>query len=667
MAFDHVVRAAALLGAAFVALSGCGVGSEEPSEVVSAPLHAAPSSLKTVPVPRPSELDAFVRDHEAAVRLGKALFWDVQASSDGKVACASCHFHAGTDARVKNQLRPVGGSFFSGAPNHTLTGEDYPFHRLTNPDDAHSPVLFDSANRTASQGISRHQFVDIVPGQAEELGEVLPDPEFNVGGVNVRRSAAANAPTTINAVFNFRQLVVGFPQDVFNGVNPWGERDPNARVLRRVNGTLMPVSVRIDHASLASQAVDPPVNASEMSYAGRTFPKICKKLFSLTPLAGQKVARTDSVLGGLSRFPRPGLRTDYASLVRAAFRPELWEGSEVITFQNGTPVVGPPAQRPLTTDEYTPMEANCSLFWGLAIQTYVSTLVADDSHFDRVLEGRARFTHAQEQGYRLFFGLPDRYGRTANCHVCHAGPELTTQSVANVRRARIERIAMTFGPPSLIDTGFRNIGARRSTDLPGLAFEIPGFGPLSFSRFAQLGNDIHFELDPPVSPTERSSAVQAAYKVPGLRNIELTGPYMHNGGLATLRQVVDFFNRGSDFAWENVDNIDPLIQPLGLNEEEKCWLVEFLLTLTDERVRRRMAPFDHPQLPLVHGHVGDERAVVDDGSGKAVDVIEDLPAVGRGGTAPLRPYLGLDPHDPGGAGPRIRGPACRPERRHHRD
>jgi len=51
----------------------------------------------------------------------------------------------------------------------------------------------------------------------------------------------------------------------------------------------------------------------------------------------------------------------------------------------------------------------------------------------------------------------------------------------------------------------------------------------------------------PLQPNERV-AVDGAFKTPGLRNVELTAPYFHNGGQLTLEQVVDFYNRGGDFA-----------------------------------------------------------------------------------------------------------------------
>src|SRR4051794_34023519 len=95
--FVHV----ALAGLAAVALAG-----SPPA------LAAQPVSLDQVPVPEPKNLARFVKDKPTAIRLGKALFWDMQVGSDGLTACASCHFHAGTDDRTRNTLNPgANGSF----------------------------------------------------------------------------------------------------------------------------------------------------------------------------------------------------------------------------------------------------------------------------------------------------------------------------------------------------------------------------------------------------------------------------------------------------------------------------------------------------------------------------------------------------------------------------
>ena len=89
-----------------------------------------PPSLKTVPVPEPTNLGDFVKDRQAAIRLGKALFWDMQVGSDGMTACATCHFSSGmADTRSKNQLSPgLKRITQTGAPNPDVT-----FHRNLGP------------------------------------------------------------------------------------------------------------------------------------------------------------------------------------------------------------------------------------------------------------------------------------------------------------------------------------------------------------------------------------------------------------------------------------------------------------------------------------------------------------------------------------------------------
>ena len=111
-------------------------------------------------------------------------------------------------------------------------------------------------------------------------------------------------------------------------------------------------------------------------------------------------------------------------------------------------------------------------------------------------------------------------------------------------------------------------------------------------------------------------------------------------------QVVDFYNRGGDFAQANRPNLDPDIEPLHLSETEKQSLVAFLVSLTDERVRFEKAPFDHPSLCLPNGHPGSTTAVTNRGNGEATDIdpLMCLNAVGAGGsTTPLQRFLNLPP------------------------
>ena len=175
-----------------------------------------PGALGTVTVPLPANLSDFVVNQKAAIVLGKALFWDSMAGSDG-LACASCHFQAGADNRFKNQIDPGlrntdpaqqniwhltasnknnrVGPPPGGGPNYTLNKSDFPFHQLLDPNDRNSRVLFDSNDVVSSQGVFRGDFDHInVPTknqkQANKKLEVCTpaiNPTFAVGGVNVRQ------------------------------------------------------------------------------------------------------------------------------------------------------------------------------------------------------------------------------------------------------------------------------------------------------------------------------------------------------------------------------------------------------------------------------------------------------------------------------------------------
>ena len=78
-----------------------------------------------------------------------------------------------------------------------------------------------------------------------------------------------------------------------------------------------------------------------------------------------------------------------------------------------------------------------------------------------------------------------------------------------------------------------------------------------------------------------------------------------------------------DLLYELYDNeenyTEDLYDPLGLTEDEKTALVEFMKALTDDRVRFHAAPFDHPELRIPHGHPGSTTSVTNDGSGRATD------------------------------------------------
>ena len=102
-------------------------------------------------------------------------------------------------------------------------------------------------------------------------GDELDPQGFAVGSINTRRVEPRNTPSVINAVFNHRQFWDGRAENVFNGVNHLGQRDPDAKLFR-ADDPKNPVEVRVElvNSSLASQAVAPIVSDLEMAAPGRT-------------------------------------------------------------------------------------------------------------------------------------------------------------------------------------------------------------------------------------------------------------------------------------------------------------------------------------------------------------------------------------------------------------
>src|SRR5712691_5140130 len=203
--------------------------------LLAVPARAAqspPPSLKRLKVPKPANLADFVRDEGAAVALGKAFFWDMQAGSDGIVACASCHYQAGVDNRSRNTLAPgFNKAFEKGGPNSQLRLGQFPFHVFADPTDRFSRVLSDSDDIVGSQGVVKANFGGIVLGNPAEPGTSVADPVFNVNGVNARQVMTRNTSSMINSALLFRLPWDGKFNHFFNGASGFGARDPNAKIL----------------------------------------------------------------------------------------------------------------------------------------------------------------------------------------------------------------------------------------------------------------------------------------------------------------------------------------------------------------------------------------------------------------------------------------------------
>jgi len=691
-----------------------------------------PVSLLGIPPPEVPGLtdgpDPIVVDQAAAIVLGKALFWDINVGSDG-MACASCHFHAGADARRKNQISPSGRD--SGAPplfdpspaaqprgpNYMLGPGDFPFHQTADPLDPISAVVYDSDDVASSAGSFGGDFESVSPVHSDDNCLRAPDALFHVGGVGTRRVMARNAPTVINAVYSFRQFWDGAANNVFNGSSPWGDRDPDAGVwVEESPGVVEKHRLALVNASLASQALMPPQSSAEMGCEGRRLADLGRKLAQRQPLGTQAVHWEDGVLGPLAHSTpgdlRPGLATTYYALVTQAFAPRYWAHAGTGPF--GQPGGSDPAP-------YTQFEANFGMFFALAIQLYESTLVSDRSPFD--------LSAKDENGVPVDLSPSARAGfdifRTSHCNLCHIGPVFTASAlVTNADLVAQDPLAFgneTFavstsrnvvtrlpvqGGAGFVDTGFANNGVTPDDADPGLGGRDPFSYPLSFAdQYLQLlaGNaasvldpyvaeirpcdlDLSIARNTPnshplfftqvqgVAPqsqgtancfapdgafvptpaaalaelqsptnTRMKSAARNSFKIPTLRNVELTGPYMHNGSMATLEQVIEFYTRGGNFetTGKHFGTVFPQVD-LRFDPAQRQALLDFLLSLTDERVRYERAPFDHPALRVPHGHIGNHIAASPGhplGSALARDEYLQISAVGANGrSAPLESF-----------------------------
>ena len=155
-----------------------------------------------------------------------------------------------------------------------------------------------------------------------------------------------------------------------------------------------------------------------------------------------------------------------------------------------------------------------------ALASYVRTILSGDAPIDRYLNGdRDALTERQRQGLGLFRGK-------AGCTACHLGPTLSDEQFHNT--------GVAWRDGRLLDQG----------------------------RFAVTSEDQD----------------RGAFKTPTLREIAQTAPYMHDGSITTLEDVVEFYDRGGN----SNPYLDPAVRPLRLTIDEKRALLAFLSSLSGE-------------------------------------------------------------------------------------
>jgi cytochrome c peroxidase len=153
-----------------------------------------------------------------------------------------------------------------------------------------------------------------------------------------------------------------------------------------------------------------------------------------------------------------------------------------------------------------------------ALASYVRTILAGDSPYDRYIGGdREALSEQARMGLQLF-------RRKGNCASCHLGPNLTDERYHNTGVAWREGLYHDAG---------RFLATRREQD-------------------------------------------RGAFKTPTLRQVAARAPYMHDGSIGSLEEVVEHYDRGGN----RNPNLDSELQPLGLSHEEKQALVAFLRSLS---------------------------------------------------------------------------------------
>lgn len=196
--------------------------------------------------------------------------------------------------------------------------------------------------------------------------------------------------------------------------------------------------------------------------------------------------------------------------------------------------------------------------FGKATQAYIRKLANRNSPFDKygAPEGqgdRNAISDSAKRGLKLYLGK-------AGCVQCHSGPIMSDSKFHNTgMQAKGEHIIPT-------ETGrYDAINAL-------LSIEFTSDGPYSDDR--NTGR---------LAGLTATDADKGKWRSKQLRNVAETAPYMHTGQFATLRDVIDFYDRGGDPDGTYVGTKDPLMKKLNLTEQEKDDLVEFLKTLTGEK------------------------------------------------------------------------------------
>ncbi len=197
---------------------------------------------------------------------------------------------------------------------------------------------------------------------------------------------------------------------------------------------------------------------------------------------------------------------------------------------------------------------------GQAIASYQRTLNSANSSFDRWFFSKQEkaLTQSAQQGYQLFIGK----GQCSQCHSISSSEALFTDQQFHNTGVGYQRAMKSTKKTIKVQLA------------PGIFADVDSQVIESVSE--NKSNDLgRYEVTQ--NPDDRWK-----YKTPSLRNISLTAPYMHDGSILTLEQIIRFYNQGGIAN----ETLDPLIKPLNLSDQEKKDLLAFLKSLTGSNVQQ---------------------------------------------------------------------------------
>lgn len=269
-----------------------------------------------------------------------------------------------------------------------------------------------------------------------------------------------------------------------------------------------------------------------------------------------------------------GARNSPTVLNAAYFEQQFWDGrAEMLEDQAILPLINPvemampshsaveeklralPEYPPLFQKAFGKPEITIVRV-GQAIASFERTLISFSAPIDHFLIGKKNaISDAAKRGWDLFNGK-------ARCNTCHGYVDVV---------------------PTFTDNKYHNIGVgAKHRDFSALAREAQHAMQKGDPKIIdELALKPHFsELGRFLITKEQKD--MGAFKTPGLRNLELTAPYMHDGSEATLLDVINFYDRGG----ENNPFLDGGIRPLHLTDQEKADLVELMKTFTSDDLKR---------------------------------------------------------------------------------